>query len=320
MSSRALSLATVLFLVGFGATDAVLAQATNLEAGKAPSQLFAQTCNACHKSPRGLLKTVSPSSLPGFLRQHYTTSPDMAGVLASYLVSNGAADVRYQAKDGKEGRDKKEGAKEKDANTNPAQSPEHQGRRQRPQEAAKPETEGAPTAPEGRQKRAARRSEEDAKEGLKPEATTEQPPAGRKGKRMSKRGKPEGDGTPAPKVDSKVESKTESDKVDSGREGSKPDSAKPAEKPAEAKPESAKIEPSGSEAPALRPDPVPQVTPAPPAAAAKPTEPAAAPKAAEAAASKPAEPGPSSEPAPSAPAAGPSPAESSGPPAPPISR
>jgi len=313
MSSRALSLATVLFLVGFGATDAVLAQATNLEAGKAPSQLFAQTCNACHKSPRGLLKTVSPSSLPGFLRQHYTTSPDMAGVLASYLVSNGAADVRYQAKDGKEGRDKKEGAKEKDANTNPAQSPEHQGRRQRPQEAAKPETEGAPTAPEGRQKRAARRSEEDAKEGVKPEATTEQPPAGRKGKRMSKRGKPEGDGTPAPKV----EPKTESDKVDSVREESKPDSAKPAEKPAEAKPESAKIEPSGSEAPALRPDPVPQVMPAP---AAKPTEPAAAPKAAEAAASKPAEPGPSSEPAPSAPAAGPSPAESSGPPAPPISR
>ena len=140
MSSRALSLATVLLLIGFGATDTVLAQATNLEAGKAPSQLFAQTCNACHKSPRGLLKTVAPGSLPGFLRQHYTTSPDMAGVLASYLVSNGATDTRYQAKDGK---DKKDGAKEKDANTaNPAQSPEHQGRRQRSQEAAKPEGEG----------------------------------------------------------------------------------------------------------------------------------------------------------------------------------
>ena len=124
MSSRALSLATVLFLIGFGASDAVLAQATNLEAGKAPSQLFAQTCNACHKSPRGLLKTVSPGSLPGFLRQHYTTSPDMAGVLASYLISNGATDTRYQAKDGKDGKEKKDGAKEKDANTNPGQSPE----------------------------------------------------------------------------------------------------------------------------------------------------------------------------------------------------
>lgn len=345
MSSRALSLATVLFLIGFGATDAALAQATNLEAGKAPSQIFAQTCNACHKSPRGLLKTVAPGSLPGFLRQHYTTSPDMAGVLASYLISNGATDARYQSKDGgKDGKDKKDGAREKDANTNPGQLPEHQGRRQRSQEAAKPEGEGvASPAPEGRQKRAARPSEEGAKEGAKPEATTEQPPEGRKGKRMSKRGKPETDDAVAPKGapkgDSKTEPKTEpkaeskdepkgeSAKVDSGRDEAKPDSAKPADKPAEAKPESAKVEPNSSETPALRPDSVPQVTPAP-SAAAKPAEPVA-PKPAEAAVSKPAEPAPSSEPAakpaepaPSAPAMAPSPApaESSGPPTPPISR
>lgn len=350
MSSRALSLATVLFLIGFGATDAALAQATNLEAGKAPSQIFAQTCNACHKSPRGLLKTVAPGSLPGFLRQHYTTSPDMAGVLASYLISNGATDARYQSKDGgKDSKDKKDGAKEKDANTSPGQSPEHQGRRQRAQEAAKPEGESGAASPasEGRQKRAARPSEEGAKEGAKPEVTTEQPPGGRKGKRLSKRGKPETDDAAAPKVEPKVDSKTEpkiepktepkiesktepkseSAKVDSGHDESKPNNLKPAEKPAEAKPESAKVEPSSSETPALRPDPVPQVTPAPPAAA-KPAEPAA-PKPAEAAVSKPAEPAPSSEPAakpaepaPSAPAAAPSPApaESSGPPAPPISR
>lgn len=332
MSSRALSLATVLSLVGFGATDAALAQATNLEAGKAPSQIFGQTCNACHKSPRGLLKTVAPGSLPGFLRQHYTTSPDMAGVLASYLISNGATDVRYQSKDG--GKDKKDGAKEKDANTSPGQSPEHQGRRQRSQEAAKPEGESGAVgpAPEGRQKRAARPSEDGSKEGAKSEATTEQPPGGRKGKRLSKRGKPETDDAAAPKVEPKVDSRTEpkiepktepkseSAKVDSGRDESKPDNLKPAEKPAEAKPESAKVEPSSSETPALRPDPAPQVTPAPPAAA-KPAEPAA-PKPAEAAVSKPAEPAPSSEPAPSASAAAPSPApaESSGPPAPPISR
>lgn len=126
MSSRALSLATVLLLIGFGATDTVFAQPTNLEAGKTPSQLFAQTCNACHKSPRGLLKTVPPGSLPGFLRQHYTTSSDMAGVLASYLVSNGATDTRYQAKDGK-----KDGARDKDASSNP----EPQGRRPRAQDA-----------------------------------------------------------------------------------------------------------------------------------------------------------------------------------------
>ena len=86
MSSRALSLATVLFLIGFG-SDAVLAQVTNLEAGKAPSQIFAQTCNACHKSPRGLLKTVAPGSLPSFLRQHYTTGSETANALAAYVTS-----------------------------------------------------------------------------------------------------------------------------------------------------------------------------------------------------------------------------------------
>src|ERR1700694_5188784 len=104
MVSRALSLATVtLLMCGFAGTPA-WAQAQNLEAGKSPSQIFAGTCNACHKSPRGLLKTVPAGSLPGFLRQHYTTSAEMAGLLSSFLVSNGASDTRYtgnQAKDAK---------------------------------------------------------------------------------------------------------------------------------------------------------------------------------------------------------------------------
>lgn len=316
MSSRALSLATVLLLMGFGATDTVLAQATNLEAGKAPSQLFAQTCNACHKSPRGLLKTVAPGSLPGFLRQHYTTSSDMASVLASYLVSNGATDTRYQAKDGK---DKKDGAKEKEANT----APEHQGRRQRSQDSAKSEGEAAAPVAEGaRQKRAARPAEEGAKEGVKPEGQTA--PEGRKGKRRSRPGTEE-----APKVDAaapvkddksepKPEPKPEPNaaKVEPGRDEAKPES-KPAEKP-EAKPDSARVEPRGSDTPALRPDPVPQVTPAAPAAGkpadAKPADEAPKPAASSEPAAKP------SEPAPPAAAAAPPPAESSGPPAAPISR
>ncbi|MGX1054549.1 chemotaxis protein histidine kinase CheA [Bradyrhizobium japonicum] len=329
MSSRALSLATVLLLIGFGATDTVLAQATNLEAGKAPSQLFAQTCSACHKSPRGLLKTVAPGSLPGFLRQHYTTSSDMAGVLASYLVSNGATDTRYQAKDGK---DKRDGAaREKEVNT----APEHQGRRQRSQDAAKPDGEAAAVAPEGaRQKRAARPPEEGSKEGARPEGQAA--PEGRKARRRAKPGTEE-----APKVDAaapaiedkKSEPKAETKpdmakpdtaKVEPGRDEAKPQS-KPAEKPAEARPDSAKVEPRGSDTPALRPDPVPQVTPAAPSAAAKPAEA----KPAEEAAPKPVAPAASSEPAtkpqePAAPAtaAAPpaAPADSSGAPTPPISR
>ena len=95
MLSRALSLATVMLLIGCFA--AAQAQAENLEAGKSPSQIFAGTCTACHKSPRGLLRKVPAGSLPGFLRQHYTTSGEMAAVLSAYLISNGAADHAFPA-------------------------------------------------------------------------------------------------------------------------------------------------------------------------------------------------------------------------------
>src|SRR3954465_12322036 len=121
MLSRALSLAAVMLLIGGFA--AVPARAQNLEAGKSPSQIFSGTCTACHKGARGLLKNVSPGSLPGYLRQHYTTSSEMAGVLASYLISNGATDTRYQA-----GQPKgiKEGAREgvKDARQEPSGQPD----------------------------------------------------------------------------------------------------------------------------------------------------------------------------------------------------
>src|SRR5229473_5703564 len=126
MLSRALSLATVTLLIGCFA--AIPVQAQNLEAGKSPSQIFAGTCSACHKSPRGLLKTVPAGSLPGFLRQHYTTSSDMASLLSSFLVSNGATDTRYVGTQAKQGKDAKTEAK-------PAEPVEHLdrfGRRMRP--------------------------------------------------------------------------------------------------------------------------------------------------------------------------------------------
>src|ERR1700709_94843 len=97
MLGRALSLAAVTLLIGCFAADPAQAQVQNLEAGKSPSQIFAGTCNACHKSPRGLLKTVAPGSLSGFLRQHYTTSSEMASLLSGYLISNGASDTRVGA-------------------------------------------------------------------------------------------------------------------------------------------------------------------------------------------------------------------------------
>ena len=150
MLSRPLSLATVTLLVGCLAAAAAHAQVTNLEAGKSPSQIFAGTCSACHKSPRGLLKTVGASSLPGFLRQHYTTSSDMASVLASYLVSNGATDTRFQAKQdqSKQGKDAKQEA------ARPAGPPDQLdrfGRRIYPapaQEAARPDPQQQATRPD----------------------------------------------------------------------------------------------------------------------------------------------------------------------------
>jgi len=87
MSRRTLCLATAVLWVG----AAGLAAAQNLEAGKSPVQIFSATCAVCHKSPHGLLKSVAPGSLPGFLRQHYTTSTGMADAMSAYVLSNGAA-------------------------------------------------------------------------------------------------------------------------------------------------------------------------------------------------------------------------------------
>jgi hypothetical protein len=61
-----------------------------LDAGKSPAQLFSGSCAACHSTPRGLLKSVAPGQLPGFLRQHYTTGSEAASTLAGYLIQNGA--------------------------------------------------------------------------------------------------------------------------------------------------------------------------------------------------------------------------------------
>ena len=306
MSSRALTLATVMLLIGCLAADQAQAQVTNLEAGKSPSQIFAGTCNACHKSPRGLLKTVPAGSLPTFLRQHYTTSPEMAGVLASFLVSNGATDTRYVGAPPK-------GTQEAKPSGPPAQL-DRFGRPLRPatpaQEAAKPETKPeteerqaakpdadgpspqADPGPPGHNKRLARPGQ--APEGAKPGAEGQPPvqadsdrgPDGRKlsaKQRLSKRGKPGVEEPPKADEPAGSEPKSETASKDEGRPAT--DTG-----PGSATSETAKVEPAkeagkepgrgGAEALATRPDPVPPVTPAPPsttASAMSKPEPLAAP-------------------------------------------
>jgi hypothetical protein len=301
MLSRALSLATVTLLIGgFAAAPAPALAQQNLEAGKSPAQIFAGACTACHKGPRGLLKTVPAGSLQSFLRQHYTTSPDMATLLSTYLTSNGAADTRYAGTQGKPARDEKKDEKLEAKPSGLMEQVDRLGRRLRPaasqQEAAKPDAEEAKpdidgSLPQGEPghrghngRHLARTGE--APDGAKPVpegqaaaiTTDEHGPEGRRStakQRLSKRGRTAGE--EPPKVDARREEpakggargeavnreavKSDTPKVD----GDKPEGAKPS---GEGKSESAGVEPakeSGGEPAALRPDPVPPVTPAPPA-------------------------------------------------------
>jgi hypothetical protein len=333
MLSRALSLATVMLLIGGFAAAPVRAQ--NLEAGKSPSQIFAGTCTACHKGARGLLKTVAPGSLPGFLRQHYTTSSEMASVLSAYLVSNGASDTRYIGSQPKQAKDSKQ---------EPSGQPTQLDRYGRPirrapsQEASRPDGDGRlPQAePDGRRNRLANPDAKPAGEGQTPAAAAEERgPDGRKlsaKQRLSKRGKP---GEELPKTDAAPmgeAAKSEPSK-DEKPSTAKDEGSKPEAKPEEEKSESAKLDsPKGegtkSDVP-LRADPVPPVTPAPksPEGEAKPAEPAPAAGGAPAstsasnAASEPQGPGPAPAAPPVAASQPPAPPVApAGPPAPPISQ
>jgi hypothetical protein len=352
MLSRALSLATVTLLIGCLAAIPVRAQ--NLEAGKSPSQIFAGTCAACHKSPRGLLKTVPAGSLPGYLRQHYTTSSEMASLLSAFLVSNGATDTRYVGT--------KPTQQPKDAKPPVPEQLDRQGRPIRPaaplQEAtspdapqgAKPDADGiAPQAEPGvRQGRNAHRQPRppaEAPEAARPAVESQAPaqaageggPDGRKSaakQKLSKRGKPGGEEPPkagaAPGAAEPAKGETAKDdaakndtpKNDTPKsetakdEGGKPEGAKPL---GEGKSESAKVDAAketGGETPALRADPVPAVTPAPPAAPASEAaasgtpEPVASPSAS----------APAPPPAVTASVPPPPPVAPAGPPAPPISQ
>src|ERR1700722_12014720 len=194
MLGRALSFAAVTLLIGCFAAYSVRAQ--NLEAGKSPSQIFAGTCNACHKSPRGLLKTVSPGSLPGFLREHYTTSSEMASLLSSYLVSNGANDSRGS----RSGADAKSGG---------GSDADRQGRRMRSgsQESARPESDGQPG--EGRQGRRRLSRPGEGPDDARPAADDDRKPTAKQ--RLGKRGPPGSEELPQTDSDKSAVGRPDSD-------------------------------------------------------------------------------------------------------------
>jgi hypothetical protein len=219
MSSRALSLATVMLLVGCFA--AIPVQAQNLEAGKSPSQIFAGTCSLCHKTSRGLLKTVPPGTLPGFLREHYTTSSDMASLLSAFLISNGANDTRFGGSQSKQGKDAK-------PEVNPASLSEQvdrPGRRPRsvavPQEdlrpdvglreVARPDADDLPPQRQGRNAKRPPRPGEVPDTANVSERDFDGPKSASKQK-LTKRGRPGGE--EAPKTDA---AKTDAAKTDAAK-------------------------------------------------------------------------------------------------------
>ncbi|KIZ43969.1 hypothetical protein OO17_10530, partial [Rhodopseudomonas palustris] len=261
MSTRALSSAAVVLLIGTLLALQTEAQAQNLEAGKSAGQIFAGSCTACHKSPRGLLKTVPPGSLTSFLRQHYTTSSNMAGLLSGYLISNGATDKRYGDEPARERREER--AAKPESRPEPVQAEERPRRRQRPavQETAKPDTateserEAATSEPDkpaahSKRKRGhkgKRHPEAPAAEAAKETSkkpTTES--AKDSAKSESRKDEPAKTETAKPGAPSEDTAKTGETKSDEAKDGAK-GAAQPEAKPARSKSEDAKSEDAKSE-------------------------------------------------------------------------
>jgi hypothetical protein len=81
-SGRLLALAAIAFL----SYSAASAQ-ENIDAGKSAQKLFAETCAACHRSPRGLSKGRFSFTLYLYLQKHYASNSSSAWALTSYLES-----------------------------------------------------------------------------------------------------------------------------------------------------------------------------------------------------------------------------------------
>jgi hypothetical protein len=247
---------------------------------------------------------MSAASLPGFLRQHYTTSGDMAAQLSSFLIANGAGDVRSRR-----------GTDAKPAGTDQGRS----GRAGTSQEAARPDVDTQ------LQSHAARRPmpPADVPDAGRPEAVpsqagTDRGPDGRKmstKQRLSKRGRSTDEVIPSKEAQKPEPVTDEKAAPEAAKEAvAKPDATRP---PDEGKSEAVREMPKdSSDGPALRSEPVPAVAPAEPATSSAPhvtasngsPETPAAPPAPLA-----------SEPPPAVTASTPPPAPA-GPPAPPISQ
>jgi hypothetical protein len=102
---RAVWIGAVLATLAIGVGGARLQAQTQLADPKDAPRIFASTCSACHKSPQGLAKS---GQVAGFLRQHYTTGPEMSAAMAAYLVAAGSAPAAKKGETAQKQKSKKD--------------------------------------------------------------------------------------------------------------------------------------------------------------------------------------------------------------------
>jgi len=100
--------------IAAGLGTAIVRAQTVLEDPKNSAKIFAGTCSGCHKSPAGLAKRGGTAA---FLREHYTTGPEMSNAMAAYLASAGNGPPPSTKKNEKQ----KEATAPTATKTNPAQ-------------------------------------------------------------------------------------------------------------------------------------------------------------------------------------------------------
>jgi len=112
----------------------------NIDAGKSPAQMFADTCSNCHRRPSELKRGASTS----FLRQHYTPGSQEAAAMASYL-----AGIPADPRAGKEREKAKEKTKvQQQAQERPQERPKGAQQAQQQPKGKRPELAKSAAEPE----------------------------------------------------------------------------------------------------------------------------------------------------------------------------
>lgn len=144
-------MAAICATLAVGIGGAKLRAQTQLSDPRDAPRIFASTCSACHKSPQGLAKS---GQVAGFLRQHYTTGPEMSAAMAAYLVAagnapapkKGATETAQKQKSRKDGAQQAEHAALQPATANPKDQRTLRGkqRAKSPEEQPRPAVQPAP--------------------------------------------------------------------------------------------------------------------------------------------------------------------------------